>query len=169
MLQNPVIEVLRDRDEDDFRPILVGQQPQSNDPDEPLDPTNPAWSGARLARMASLSPDLFKASFFRININYMAEEKFRVNEITRARARRIFQVLRDGDRVVLLGSAVEKCFSGLVPPLEPEVEGMIVNSGSTLSRVKFFSIPHPSGVNRIYNDPMNVREVGEFLRTLAGH
>lgn len=155
------LERIRYRAPDQWNYIIVGQQPSGNHPDNPLATANPIWSGARLARMANLPGDDFENHFLRVNINYEPEDKFRVNEFTRAKAREILKVFRPTDRVILLGSAVAKCFRGLVP--EKIVTGPFA-TGETSTGLKVAVVPHPSGLNRWYNDPSNIIAVGHFLQ-----
>lgn len=141
--------------------ILVGQQPSSNEPVEPLSALNPIWSGARLARMAGMTPAEFESFFLRVNVNYLGDEPFKVNQLTRARAKDIWVGFHETDRVILLGAAVLKCFRGLVPA---SLFDSPFETGVTYSGMKIAVIPHPSGVNRYYNCPTNVMEVGLFLQ-----
>ena len=160
------LEKLRYREPGVSDYIIVGQQPSGNDPDEPLSTANPIWSGARLARMANLPGDDFERHFRRVNINYNPEDKFRVNAFTRARAQDLWSVFRANDRVILLGSAVEKCFAGLLPEMHPMIEGQgsQFTFGLAYSGFRVAVVPHPSGLNRWYNDPSNIIAVGQFLR-----
>ncbi len=171
-MNNPIIKILENRSSDDNRPILIGQAPNKNEPGEPLSPDNPSWSGARLARMAGLTADQFRESFFRINILYEPVPSFKVNDITRFEARKLYRSFRVNDRVILLGSAVQKAFAGFLPAMDPIPGQEVILAGNTRNtlyrlNIEYFVIPHPSGVNRIYNDPTNVRIVGEFLRKIV--
>lgn len=164
-MTNAPLERLRNRLPGQSNFIIVGQQPSGNHPDNPLATDNGVWSGARLARMASISGKEFEDHFARVNLNHRNEGPFRVNEFTRARARETWKTFRPEDKIILLGAAVSKCFHGLLPPLipvgspgSPFIHG-ICDSGMAVAVV-----PHPSGLNRFYNDPSNIIAIGHFLR-----
>ena len=168
MSDNPPLDTLAANTSQD-RVILVGQMPSGNEPDAPLSAQDARWSGGRLARMCGLTPDQFESAFHRVNVCYQRETKFATNEIGRARARRVNTAFRKGDEVVILGSAVEKCFYGLTPRRWRFNDGHVKHGDfDNHSRgIEWHVIPHPSGLNRYYNDPTNVRIVGEFLRSLV--
>jgi len=165
---NTPLERIRYREPGVSSYIIVGQQPLGNLPDEPLSAQDPKWSGARLARMAGLTPEEYESHFMRVNVNYTGDETFKVNDITKRKAVEIWRTFREGDRVILLGTSVAKCFTGLIPPELPTSLEPVVKS-STLTKAQVAVIPHPSGINRMLNDPSVVAEIGEFLQKCYRH
>lgn len=143
--------------------VIVGQQPNANDPEDPLAPDNPMWAGYRLMSLAGLTPGEYRDRFQRINLNYEAESKFRVSTPQRHRAMDIFTTVREDDILVILGTAVEKAFKGLLPPLQP----CIIQKAHR--NVDVVLIPHPSGLNRWWNDPMNTKLAVETLKQVIDH
>ncbi len=77
--------------------------------------------------------------------------------IDEARRRAASMRFRAG-RVILLGQGVARAFGVRAPPL----------TWRRVGRREFAVVPHPSGVNRWWNDPKNVRRAKRFLRILAG-
>lgn len=149
--------------------LIVGQQPQSNDKNDPLSPDNPMWSGYRLMQMAGLTAQEYRDVFERININYEAEKTFRTSSLQKARAVEIYKTLHPEDTLIILGSGVLKCFRGLVGDLEP-CELYCTRYGPRGAEKQGHSvimIPHPSGLNRWYNDPSNTARAAACLRALA--
>lgn len=157
--------------------VIVGQQPQSNDPEDPLSCDHPMWSGYRLMQMAGLTPEEYRRIFYRINLNYLPDKTFKVSTPQKNRAAMIWKTLHPTDTLIILGTAVLKAFKGFVDDLPPceirEVVGPFVYLPEADDMVRMqlhrvVLIPHPSGLNRWYNDPNNTKRAAETLRRLAG-
>lgn len=131
--------------------VIVGQEPKANHPDDPLSPNNPMWSGARLARLADLDHAEYRRVFCRINLRYeSSESKFCTNARTRASATLIANRLYPGDTLIVLGSSVQRSFDHIFTFLGP-----LDISIDPLKEIQVVMLPHPSGLNRFWNDPMN--------------
>lgn len=150
--------------------VIVGQQPQSNDPEDPLSCDHPMWSGYRLMQMSGLSPEGYRETFHRINLNYLPDRKFSVSTPQKNRAAMIWTTLHPDDILVILGTGVMKAFKGLVGELEPLQPHLTkrIKDGRYVAGHSVVLIPHPSGLNRWYNNPENTRRAAEALRGLAG-
>jgi hypothetical protein len=70
------------------------------------------------------------------------------------------RVVAHYDDVVLFGAQVWHAVTASAPP---KFFGSRVLAGT-----RFWYMPHPSGVNRVYNNPDNRRCAGELLLQLAG-
>lgn len=147
-----------------MKPLLVGQAPgPRSDPAEPLS----GRCGARLAELCGLELPDFLARFDRVNLIKEFPGKAGKGDafpMAEARANAI-NVLKPSlvhpwkrpIAVVLLGGNVCRAF--FYPPPRP-----LVWVPSLLFR--FSCCPHPSGVNRWWNDPANVRAAQKFWRRL---
>jgi len=138
------------------RPLIVGE---SNPyPCAPLAPDFPNSSGARLLRMINEagtmhSPE-YEHAFDRRNLCHRQWS----DRVAERAGRALREELEEGDRVVLLGHQVRRAVG--VPPLT--AFGMMILRGVT-----YYCVPHPSGLNRLYNDPAVRRRVGKLLLELA--
>lgn len=151
-----------------MKPLMIGQQPNSNPPDQPLSAAHPAWTGARLARIMGVTPEVYEDTFDRVNVLYDNTYNFSVNAMTRSRGRALIQQIRSEQRssVILLGKSVAQCllmWEGSVTWKESAPEVRI----SFIADCHVFIIPHPSGLNRQMNDPMVVQTVRELLTSFV--
>lgn len=152
------------------RPLLLGMNnPLSDDPKYDLYPYPEGSAGYRLWKM--IPGDVWRrdylGSFDRRNL-------LRAREWSQREAREASRALMPelhGRLVLVLGTQVRAAL-GLLPA-EPLARMLAeVDCGQARSvdapRIKFewIAIPHPSGRNLWYNDPANVRAVGELLVSL---
>jgi len=123
--------------------------------DEPLNACVVGSTGHRLWRMillhTPLTTDDYHEVFDRRNLCRQAWSQ--------AEAERVAQVIATlsppGQVVVLLGSKVQDCF-GIREQINPRIV-----AGTT-----YYGAPHPSGLNRWYNDGKNRSVVGKLLAEL---
>lgn len=125
-------------------------------------PLDGPGSGSRLAEFAGLSlAELFaKADVVNLLSRFCGKngkgDAFPL-EIAREEAAALFPSLVRYRLVILLGANVARAFfADPLPILETRRWG--------LGRGEFAVVPHPSGVNRWYNSPANVRRAENFLR-----
>jgi len=145
------------------RPLIVGE---SNPyPCAALAPDFPNSSGARLLRMinevATMHPSEYEHAFDRRNLcrrRWNDKVAERAGEVLKKELRINDRVILLGRSVVLLGHKVRRAVG--VPPLDPF--GVLFLNGIT-----YYCIPHPSGLNRLYNNPALRRHVGQLLLRLA--
>ena len=139
--------------------VFVGEDPgASGKTGMPLDPMRVGATGHRLAALLGLTPDDFLERTCRINLfsEYMGATWYAKKAAANALQLVASGLLR-GRRVVLLGQKVWAAFD--YPDALPFT---CVGRESTM----FFYLPHPSGLNRWYNDHANVEATEEFLRSL---
>ncbi len=139
--------------------VFVGQQPNSYEDEGVALPIRPGSSGQRLVTMMGVTPDAFESAFIRINVSPYHDPEGFSPEYHHTSASNLLPLL-EGRRVILLGPAVAKAFK-----LER----------SAYEWCKFFDhpsenvsclmavIPHPSGLNRLYNDPEIQQRVSQLL------
>src|SRR5262245_53354363 len=134
------------------RPIVVGESnPYSDDPRDALSPAFPGSSGYRLWLMTGLSPETYASLLDRRNLcRRLWDDPTAV-----ATAKSLRQSLTRGDRVVLLGHKVRRAMG------VPNVRSMVEDG------VRFYCVPHPSGLCRAYNRAQTRRRVGALLVRLA--
>ncbi len=145
---------------------LIGQAPSSDGA------TNfRGRSGRSLATWAKVPYDLFPRVFKTLNLlNYYPGRKpggkgdvFPKKEAEEAAQRLIDNHIEVGDHVVCIGKDVAHAFgvdTKKLPPAEWTINRDITS---------FAWIPHPSGINRWYNEVENVNKVRDFLyRTARG-
>lgn len=126
-----------------MRPLLVGEDnPYGRDPRYALYPAPDYSAGGRLCfQIMKLSVKEYIKRFDRVNL---CAEKWGMKE-ARKRAE---ELLESHDVFVLLGSKVCKAF-GL--EFRPFTVYVVQRPREPLARV--IVLPHPSGLNRIWNDP----------------
>lgn len=147
------------------RPVFVGQAPGPRGrPDKPLFPYPVGCAGHRLWKMTGLRRSDYMGLFDRINVlDYYPGPTFPATE-----ARRVARSLDDvlvGRLVIFLGVAVARSF-GFVPPsyMAWREHG---RPGAESHEYVAAVLPHPSGLNRWYNDLVNAREARRFLTNLV--
>jgi hypothetical protein len=106
------------------------------------------------------------ASLFEVSENEMMDAVLWLNlwEYPGTRPERYVRLVEESaeplDAVVLLGRRVQRAF-GL--ERQEALSTIVRSSGTTI-----LCLPHPSGLNRWWNDPAHVREATEALRALWG-
>lgn len=146
-----------------MRPLLIGQAPgRRTDPEEPLS----GRCGARLADLCGVELPEFMERFERVNLldrfpgKAGKGDKFPIDKARKAAIDvLLFNPVRDR-RVVMLGGNVAKAFG--FPASEPMFWSRVDGAAFW---VAFF--PHPSGVNRWFNEPSNVSKARRFWTALA--
>lgn len=138
--------------------LLVGYCPSHRgSPSRPLDGPG---TGHRLAKLCGLSHEEYLKTFDRINLHY--ETPLKRDSDTRAKGRlNAVEVLRrKNEKMIILGREVLQAFGAYVDPSDCPIA-----SWFDFGSVKIAYIPHPSGLNRYYNDSKNTKLVERFLRS----
>jgi uracil-DNA glycosylase len=141
-----------------MKPLLVGEAPSKNeDIPRPLE----GRVGRRLAKFAGITFTEYIRLFERVNLlaerQDTAEHGFQFDmEAAKVQARLLRNAQPQRRVVVLLGKRVAQAFD---LPLFYFRE-MREDHDYTI-------IPHPSGINRWYNEERNMAEVQTFMRQLA--
>jgi hypothetical protein len=129
------------------RLIFVGvDNPGSDDPAEALHPDPPGGAGHRLWQMTGVSREIY-LKICRVNMSRI--QRFYSNP---------WSFFRTGDVVVVLGQDVRNWLR--LPRVGIDIP--IVSCGVT-----YYQIPHPSGCNRVYNDPEARAAVTKLLTRLC--
>lgn len=135
--------------------IFVGQGPgRDGDPLRPLE----GHIAKRLGHLLGMPPDWFVHTCARINLNSEWIGKAGKGDIfDPSEGRSAAGVLLRGSwtRYVLLGKKVAECFN-------VNAEFLCVTEHHR--QKQFFVLPHPSGINRWWNEPQNVRRAIVELR-----
>lgn len=150
----------------DTRPMLIGMNnPLSSDPEHSLYPHPPGCTGHRIYQMLSgevpgYTDEQYLVEWDRRNlIGGRAWPKGPGQRQTlRLAAQPFLTELRDSQRsVVLMGAEVQAAFEVRLPPLSRE-----------WARMGFWvcTMPHPSGLNRWFNEGDNARRAAKFLAGL---
>lgn len=150
----------------DARPMLIGMNnPLSSDPEHALYPHPPGCTGNRIFRMLAgeipgITEDQYLERFDRRNLIGGRAWPVGVGakQHHRLAAQSFLKELEGSERrVVLLGRDVQAAFDVRLPPLSYE-----------RARAGWWVIclPHPSGLNRWYNEGSNEREAARLLARL---
>lgn len=149
----------------DDRPVFIGQAAsRRGDPTKPLT----GRPGRKLAGLASMTPMEFYLSTVRVNLlpRYMGSrgrgDAFPMREARRNATR--MAPLLDGRTVVFVGRKVADAFGCRKGWFDWD-EGYFVTGDGTV-HIHYAVVPHPSGLNRFWNDPYNAREASRFLSEL---
>lgn len=142
------------------RALIVGECPGANTSwATPLFPHPPTSSAGRLMEMAALDPAEYLGHFYRRNL---CDGKIWQYSAARRRARAIVTALFDAPRdlrVVLCGNKVAGAFD-----LERHGFWSAIRLESRQTAV---IVPHPSGVNRVYNQREAQLMTGAWIRWAA--
>lgn len=142
------------------KPLLIGEAPSKN---EPLPRPLEGRSGERLARFAGLAWDDYLEKFERTNLLSVRqdtkEKGFEFDhDAAVVRAREIVNAIEPDRVVVLFGKRVAAAFGCVKAYFEVH---RLPNGG------RMYVVPHPSGVNRWWNDSNNCRRMWQFMHDLA--
>jgi hypothetical protein len=157
---DPRLSILRSNS---LRPLIIGQNPNRNTAENALSAQRSEWTGGRLARILGMTPEVFEATFDRINILFDHVGPFSVNTLTKNEGMWIKrEIIQNARTTILLGSGVARSMSLLVNSKPFPIEEV---RSTTLEEV--FIVPHPSGMNRQMNDPTVVHRVRELILSLV--
>lgn len=134
------------------RIVIVGQQPSRPEDEGTVLPVRPGSSGSRLIQMMGVTEEAFRKNFDLINVSPRYDpDGFSCGGHSFIPEAMNIRPLLVGRRVVLLGSAVATAF---------QIERSRYEWCQWFDHPKwddhhgvFCVIPHPSGMNRVYNDP----------------
>lgn len=144
-----------------MRPLIIGEAPSKNETTErPLE----GRVGRRLADLCGMTLEGYLAFFDRINLLHVRQDtkekgfEFDVAAAEREAARlRNSELLFQARVVILLGKRVSMAFG---VPTDYFERWWIVEAEA-------YAFPHPSGVNRWWNDHANVDRASRFLRAVV--
>ncbi len=142
------------------KPLIVGEAPSKNEVTErPIE----GRIGRRLARCCGLTLEEFIERFDRVNLLHVRQDtKEKGFEFDRyagiAAARTLFNAFYPGQRVLLLGHRVRDSFGVVNKEYFEEFY---------LGSAKAYVLPHPSGVNRWWNDVENEKRMYDFMQWLC--
>lgn len=143
-----------------MKPLLIGEAPSKNEhPPTPLE----GRIGRRLAACAGLSFEEFLERFDRVNLLDVRQDtkekgfEFDMEKASKS-ARRMYWTLENGRTIILLGKRVAAAFALPSEYFQPLRWAPV--------DLTFYVVPHPSGVNRWWNDPANVEKMNAFMRGL---
>lgn len=142
-----------------MKPLIVGEAPSKNEITErPIE----GRVGLRLANCAGLTMEEFLAHFDRVNLLHVRQDtkekgfEFDQHEAERQAAR---LSIKPGQTVLLLGRRVAKAFS-----FDASYELFVRYS---MRDAEFYIMPHPSGINRWWNDDQNIIEAVRFMHNVV--
>ena len=126
-----------------MKPLLVGElNPYGDDDRFALYPDPDHASGARLMRIFNMVPREYLATFDRTNLCARRWDKTAAREAAE-------RIMRERHVIVACGSKVATAFVGKFVAYEITYCGQYRAGGGNL----IVTIPHPSGLNRLWNDP----------------
>ena len=142
-----------------MRPVLVGENnPYGPDEEFALWPAPVGCAGWRLCHeIFGMDADAYCETFQRVNLLYAARWSAPAARASAAALRERFPA----NNLVLLGARVQAAFG--YPGREPfslEVEGRGAR--------RVFFVPHPSGRNRIWDDPASIQKARALLPAILG-
>jgi len=143
-----------------MRPILVGEAPGPNtDPYRPLNCDESTSAGGRLRDIMRIDRDQYNMMFDKINLMPLKPDRWSIPE-SREKADKLMRFLYNRD-VFLLGKRVAHAFGMMERQF---FDGL--HCGQTV----LYVVPHPSGLNRWYNDAENVEISRQFWHdTIEGY
>jgi uracil-DNA glycosylase len=140
------------------KPLIIGEAPSKNEATErPIE----GRIAKRLAKCAGLSLEEFLEHFDRVNLLHVRQDtkdKGFLFDLPAAKveATRIVTTIKPHQVVILLGGRVAEAF-GIHHEYFVEVP---------LGEGFAYIVPHPSGVNRWWNSPYNVRNASVFMHSI---
>jgi uracil-DNA glycosylase len=146
-----------------MKPLIIGEAPSKNEVTEhPIE----GRAGKRLAALAGLPLSEFLAHFNRVNLLHVrqdtAEHGFQFDRLAAYRsAQRLIPAFQEDEQIILmLGKRVADAFG--ITCIEYFVERRFRNVPG-----EFRVLPHPSGINRWWNDPHNVLLAKQFMQNIV--
>jgi len=142
-----------------MKPLIVGEAPSKNEfTERPIE----GRVGKRLAGCCGMPLVQFLEHFDRVNLLHVRQDtKEKGFEFDLKAARVEAERLRDGFKedqiVLLLGGRVAEAFR--------VHDHYFVETRVNFARL--YIVPHPSGVNRYWNDPANVEKMNTFMRLIV--
>lgn len=143
-----------------MKPLIIGEAPGKNgDPTKPIE----GRIGARLAACAGITLDEFLSTFDRINLlDEQPQDNgkgtdFNVKEAGRV-ARNLEPTLCDRPLVLLLGKRVAAAF---------KFTEVVYFQEARINRIPTYVVPHPSGVNRWFNELENELQMLKFMHGIV--
>lgn len=146
-----------------MKPLLVGEAPSKNEvTEQPL----MGRVGRRMAALADLSYEDYLRHFDRVNLLHVRqdtkEKGFEFDHAAAAvAAHQLFLdgTIKQGRVVLMLGWRVTRAFFS---PYDKAYFERHDHAGVT-----FYAMPHPSGVNRYWNDLENCKKASEFVQQIV--
>lgn len=139
-----------------MKPLIIGEAPSKNEVTErPIE----GRIGRRLAVCAGLSFGDFLHHFDRVNLLHERQEVFGKGftfdtVAARIEADRLRSSFGREQTVLLLGGRVAEAFG----VRDEYFTRHVINDANA------YLLPHPSGINRWWNDPMNMEKMNVFMR-----
>lgn len=144
------------------RPLLVGElNPFGGSESFALYPLPAHCSGGRLARILGLEPRQYLRAFDRANL---CSGRW---SLPAARARAEELLTEDRDVYVLLGARVARAFCVAFLPFS-SIEHGVYKPGRASKSCWFVQLPHPSGLNRSWNEPGSVDRARRAVSLACG-
>lgn len=142
-----------------MKPLIVGEAPSKNEVTErPLE----GRVGRRLAKCCGLSFEDYLERFVRVNLLHVRQDTKEHGFLfdlpaAKKEAAQLMTSFARGQIVLLLGGRVAEAF-GVHDHYFAKV---------ALGKAEAYILPHPSGVNRWYNDVSNVMKMETFMRGIV--
>lgn len=143
-----------------MKPLLVGEAPGRNgDPCRPLE----GKVGRRLAALFGLTFDGYLEAFVRTNLlDFWPGQNgkgaaFVIVDAEMVACTLVRKRFKRGRVVLLLGKRVARAFGTKGDYFDEQV----------VNGARVYVVPHPSGVNRWYNDSTNVEHVRRFMKQVV--
>lgn len=149
-----------------MKPLIVGEAPSKKEfTERPIE----GRVGARLAACCGLPLDAFLTHFDRVNLLHVRQDtREKGFEFDAAAAAQVAHAmantfdsrfeLYEGRTVLLLGKRVATAFGAHDRYFELQHVG---------TKANVYVLPHPSGVNRWWNDEANQRRMVEFMHSIV--
>lgn len=143
-----------------MKTIIIGQQPAKHEDEGVTLPFGPNTSGARLASMTGVTYRAFRQGFDLINLSQFHDPDGFSPEYHRNSFLNLVPLLQ-GRQVIMLGPAVAKAC--MISRNEIPAWGEYFDHPRAEFIMLVSVIPHPSGLNRLYNDPAITEVVSQCL------
>lgn len=142
-----------------MKPLIIGEAPNRTGPRK-----NPIAGrcGMKLATFAGLTLDEYLVAFDRENVlarypGSAGKGAAFSRSSARRRALKLQRKFESKRTVVLLGYRTAAAFKVRAKYFQPVLVG----------KARVIVVPHPSGINRWYNEPRNVSKMKRYMRRLA--
>ena len=147
------------------RPLLIGMNnPLSTRPGHELYPYPPGCTGHRLYSMLEARTGARRGQYLEAfeRRNLVIGAKFDRREANNRASDMVEELEGSGRTIVLLGNSVREAFNRA---LEGQLPPLLVHP-TTVGGCVWRQIPHPSGLNRWYNEPEHVKVVELLMEEL---
>ena len=143
-----------------MKPVIIGQMPSCHEDEGIALPVRSGSSGHRLCQLMEVNETTLRRDFVLMNVSARYDPDGFSPEYHKTEVKNFLPLL-SGRKVIMLGPAVAAAFG-----ISRDEYSFGEWFDHAEEHMLICVIPHPSGLNRLYNDPEMQRIVSSLLKAL---